>query len=106
MAARPRTLEVKQPLMILHVPDNPDGHPWHHRLLVLQIAGGRWVALDPELELGLVDLDLSDYSLLDRNAAFPAEKFQDTFCFKPMPQSEVGGYRRRARTFLALHGDG
>ena len=64
------------------------------------------MALDPELELGVVDFDLSDYSLLDRNAAFPAAKYPESFVFEPMPQAEVRGYRRRARTFLALHGDG
>ena len=57
------------------------------------------MALDPELKLDVVDVDLSDYFLLDRNAAFPAEKFHDTFCVEPMPQAEVSGYRRRARAF-------
>ena len=53
MAARPRTLDVKEPQILLDETDDPDGYPWHHRLLVLQIKGGRWVALDPELELGV-----------------------------------------------------
>ena len=103
---RARTLDVKEPQILLHLPDDPDGYPWHHRLLVLQIKGGRWVSLDPELELQTVDLDAADYVLLDRNADFPQEKYNDVFAFEPLPQSEVGGFRRRARTFLALHGDG
>ena len=55
------------------------------------------MALDPELELGVVDLGMSDYSLLNRNDEFPAEKLQDTSCFEPMPPSEVSGYLSRAR---------
>ena len=104
--ARATTLDVKEPQILLNVPDDPDGYPWHHRLLVLQIKGGRWVSLDPELTLQVVDLDSSEYVLLDRNSDFPPEKYADVFAFEPLPQSEVGGFRRRARTFLALHGDG
>ena len=105
-AERSKTLDVREPQILLHVPDDADGYPWHHRLLVLQIKAGRWVSLDPELELQTVDLDSVDYVLLDRHGDFPPEKYQDVFAFEPLPQSEVGGYRRRARTFLALHGDG
>ena len=106
MANRPNTLDIKALQILVHVPDDADGYPWHHRVLVLQIKGGRWVSLDPELELAVLDLDTVDYVLLNRNAAFPAEKWNDIFHFEPLPQSEVGGFRRRARTFLALHGDG
>ena len=74
MAARPRTLDGKETQILLHVPGDPDGYPWHHRLLVLQIKGGRWVCLDPELELSVVDLDFSDYTLLDHSAIIPSEK--------------------------------
>ena len=105
-AERSKTLDVREPQILLHVPDDADGYPWHHRLLVLQIKAGRWVSLDPELELQTVDLDSVDYVLLDRHGDFPPEKYQDVFAFEPLPQSEVGGYRRKARTFLALHGDG
>ena len=69
-AAAARTLDVKEPQVLLNVPDDPDGYPWHYRLLVLQIKGGRWVSLDPELELSVVDLDFADYILLDRIAFF------------------------------------
>ena len=104
--ARKRTLDVREPQILLHVPDDVDGIVWHQRLLVLQIKGGRWVSLDPELQLQVVDLDYSEYVLLDRGSEFPEDKYDETFCFEPLPQAEVGGYRRRARTFLALHGDG
>ena len=92
--------------MLLNVQDDPDGYPWHHRLLVLQIKGGRWGSFDPELELSVVDLGFADYIWLDRNAIFPQDTYANIFHFELMSQSEVGGYRKRARTFLALHGDG
>ena len=90
-AERSKTLDVREPQILLHVPDDADGYPWHHRLLVLQIKAGRWVLLDPELELQTVDLDSVDYVLLDRHGDFPPEKYQDVFAFEPLPQSEVGG---------------
>ena len=75
-------------------------------ILVLQIKGGRWVSWDPEWEFSVVDLDFADYILLDHNAVFAQDKYADIFHFEPMSQSEVGGYRKRALTFLALHGNG
>ena len=72
-AAAAGTLDVKELQVLLNAPDDPDGYPWHHRLLVLQIKRGRWVSLDPELELSVVDLDFADYILLDRNSFFPGE---------------------------------
>ena len=77
-AAAARTSDVKEPQILLSVPDDPVNDPWYHRLLVLQIKGGRWVCLDPELELSVVDLGCSDYILLDRNAVFPVDKYADT----------------------------
>ena len=61
------------------------------------------MSLDPELELSVVDLDFADYILLDR--LFPQDKSVDLFHFELMSQSKVGGYRKQARTFLAIHGD-
>ena len=68
-AAAARTLDVKEPQVLLNVPDDPDGSPWHHRLLVLHINKGQWVSLDPELQLSVVDFDFADYILLDRNVS-------------------------------------
>ena len=103
---RSMTLNIKEAQVLLHVPDDVDGVTWHRRVLVLQIRGGKWVSLDPEHELCMLDLDTSDYILLDRNVDSPSEKYSDTFCFEITTQAEMVAFRKRARTFLALHGDG
>ena len=87
-------MDAKDLHVILNMPDDPDGYPWYHCLLVLQINGGRWVSLGSELELSVVDLDFADYILLDRNALFPQDKYADIFYFELMSQSEVGVYRK------------
>ena len=63
--ARPLTLDIKEPQILLHQPDDAQGAHWHQRVLVLQIKGARWVSLDPELELAVLDLDQVDYVLLE-----------------------------------------
>ena len=35
---------------------------------------------------------------------FPQYKYADIFHFEPLSQSVVGGYHKRAQTFLAIHG--
>ena len=37
---------------------------------------------------------------------FAADKYANAFVFEPTTQVGLGPYRRRARGFLALHGDG
>ena len=86
--------------------DDVDGIVWHHRILILQVKGPKWVTLDPELELQVIDLDAVEYKLLDRAADFPADIYAEIFPFEPIPQSEVPGFRRKARTLLALHSEG
>ena len=104
--ARVKTQDIKEPQILLYVPDDVDGIVWHHRILVLHVKGPKWVSLDPELSLQVIDLDSCEYSFLDRNADFPPDKYDELFPFEPLPQSEVPGFRRKARTLLALHSEG
>ena len=103
---RPKTQNIREPQILLYQPDDVDGIVWHHRILVLQVKGAKWVSLDPELELQVIDLDTLEYVLLDKDSDFPADKIGDAFPFEPIPQSEIPGFRRKARTLLALHSEG
>ena len=69
-AERLQTLDVKDVQILLHGPDDPDAYTWHHRVMLLQICGGRLAVLDPELELSVVDLDDAHYLLLNRKGKF------------------------------------
>ena len=53
----PLSLNIFEPRILLHMPDDSDEVTWHQRVLLLQIKGPRWVTLDPELELQVIDLD-------------------------------------------------
>ena len=61
---RPKTQNIREPQILLYQPDDVDGIVWHHRILVLQVKGAKWVSLDPELELQVIDLDTLEYVLL------------------------------------------
>ena len=72
-ATRPRTQNIREPQILLYQPDDVDGIVWHHRILVSQVKGAKWVSLDPELELQVIDLDTTEYVLLDNDSDFPAD---------------------------------
>ena len=44
--------------------------------------------------------------MLDKDSDFPPDKPDDVFVFEPIPQSEISGFRRKARHLLALHSVG
>ena len=106
VADRAKTQNIREPQILLHQPDDVAGVVWHHRILVLQVKGAKWVSLGPELELQVTDLDTAEYALLDQDSDFPLDKYDDVFAFEPIPQSEIPGFRRNARTVLALHSEG
>ena len=59
-ATRPRTQNIREPQILLYQPDDVDGIVWHHRILVLQVEGAKWVRFDPGLELQVINLDTID----------------------------------------------
>ena len=82
---RPKTQNIREPQILLYQPDDVDGIVWHHRILVLQVKGAKWVSLDPELELQVIDLDTIEYVLLVKDSDFPPDKIGDAFPFEAIP---------------------
>ena len=50
-----RTLDVTFPQVVL-VDEDDDEFRWHHHLLMASVQGSRWISLDPDLRLAVVDL--------------------------------------------------
>ena len=105
-AATAKTQNICEPQILLNQPEDVDGVVWHHRTIVLQVKGAKWVSLAPKLELQVIDLDTVEYVLMDKDLDFPPDKYDDLFPFEPIPKSEIPGFRRKARTWLALHSEG
>jgi len=103
---RPKTQNIRVPQTLLYQPVDVDGVVWRVRILALQVTGAEWVWLDPELEWRVIDFDTLERALLDEDSAFPADEIGDAFPLEPIPQSEIPGFWRKARTLLALHSEG
>jgi len=84
-ATRPRTQNIREPQILLYQPDDVDGIVWHHRILVLQVKGAKWVSLDPELELQVIDLGTIEFVLLDKDSDFLADKIRRCLSFRADP---------------------
>ena len=67
-ATRPRTQNIREPQIRLYQPDDVDGIVWHNRILLLQVKGAKWLSLDAELELQVIDLETIEYVLLDKDS--------------------------------------
>ena len=70
MAAVERTLDVAEPQVLVHCPNDPHLTE-HHRLLLVKVSAGRWIAASPDHELDLLDLNTHRHVVLRRNSDFP-----------------------------------
>ena len=70
MAAVERTLDVAEPQVLVHYPNDPHLTE-HHRLLLIKVSAGRWIAASPDHELDLLDLNTHRHVVLRRNSDFP-----------------------------------
>ena len=99
------TLDLPDPQVLVHRPNDADGVPWHHIILLKRMQAGVWVGLNPRLGLENIDLNATDHIVLERLAAFPAEHADETLAHDPLPKATLEGHRRRAATTAAILGD-
>lgn len=103
--AEDRTLDLKEPQIIRHYPQDQDAFYWHHRLLLEKCSPGIWIALTPDGDLERLDLNTVPHIVLDRNAAFPAAQAPFVYAFDDMSRNELEGHKRRARVMTNLFND-
>ena len=60
-----------------------DDFNWHHRVLLIQIAGTRWVVATPDLDVEVTDLSTHRVLPLQRASAFPARVAGNVYVFDP-----------------------
>ena len=64
---------VELQVLVLY-PGDPDGLGWPHKVLLVRIAGGKWLALTPDEELCKADSYTVRYVVLERNHNPPSDQ--------------------------------
>jgi len=93
-----RTLNIPDPQVLLHYPNDAHGLVYHHRVLVHKIGCGKWVALSPGLELAVEDLGVVRHIVLGRHAVFPQNIIDTCYIFDDLTKGELERQKRLAKT--------
>ena len=99
-----RTLDIADPQVLAYFGADPNFH-WHHRVLLVRLSPGRWVAASPDHELEAIDLTTTRHVILGRREDFPAHLVADIYAFDPLARAELEQLRRRAKTMAVVLGD-
>ena len=106
MAALPaRTLDVKEPQILRHYPNDGNAFYWHHRLLLHKIAPGVFIGPTPDGDLERINLHDVDHLPLERRADFPPAQAPYVYAFDDLPRGELERFKRRAQQMASLFND-
>ena len=97
----PLSLDIAEPQILFGFPD--DLFPYHHRILLQQISGSRWVVATPTLAVHEEDLAGEDIVPVDAFSEFPFACLP-IFAFSPISQNELRALRAAAATLGVLLG--
>ena len=67
------TLDLPEPQILLHFGGDPNGFHEHHRLLLVKLTPGRWIAASPDFDLEVIDLNNRRHRILTQRSPFPAD---------------------------------
>jgi hypothetical protein len=112
-AADEYSLDIPERQVLIYY--DGDAIPWHHRILMERIEGGRWIVVTPTFDIQIADLAVADdVRPLERNALIPAG-CRPLFAFEYIDPVELDQLRWRCRRYadvlgvqapdLAGHGD-
>ena len=104
MAAAVKTLDLVEPQVLINYPHDPN-FTEHHRLLLVKVSAGRWIAASPDHELALVDLNTARHIVLRRNSDFPPHVAQDCYVFDPITKRELEELRQEAKIMAMVLND-
>lgn len=97
MAAQPlRTLDLREPQILRHYPNNANAFHWHHRLLLTKVSPGIFIALTLDGDIERLDLHQVDHIPLERRADFPVAQAPYVYAFDDLSRADLERYRRRA----------
>jgi len=98
-------LDIPEPQVLRHFPNDENGLTWHHRVLLKKIGQGRWVAASPDLDLELIDLTEVRHYVLERKGLFPEDRRKQVYAFDEVDRVTLNALKRRAALQSALLDD-
>lgn len=98
----PRTLDLKEPQILRHYPNDPNGFYWHHRLLLVKVSPGIFIGATPDGDIERIDLHQTDHVALERRSDFPPPQAPYVYAFDDLERGELEQLRRRARNMATL----
>ena len=99
------SLDLAEPQILLHFPNDADEFYHHHRLLLTRLAPGRWIAASPDFELEVIDLNARAHRVLQRKMPLPADILDEIYAFDPWSRHELENLRRQAKTMSVVLGE-
>eukprot|EP00435_Cladocopium_sp_Y103_P022131 s2932_g5.t1 len=99
------TLDVPEPQILLHFAGDQHGLTDHHRLLLVRLGPGRWIASSPDHELEVLDLTGRRHRVLSRRSRFPADILGSIYAFDPLSRADHERLKREAKPMAVILGD-
>lgn len=97
-----RALDIGERKVLVYFMD--DRVPWHHRLLMGRINGGRWLVVTPTMELEVSDLDQSeDMVPIERGALMPT-RCRPVSSFYPITAEDLAALRWQCKRYADVLG--
>lgn len=103
--ADPITLDLKEPQILRHFPQDANGFLWHHRVLLCKVSPGIWIGLTPDHDLERLNLHEVEHISLDRRSPFPAPQRPYVYAFDDMGRADLERLKRRAQSMATLFND-
>ena len=79
---------------------------WHHRLLVIQGDGGRWVGVTPDYDVQLVDLSQAVVRTVRRATPWPQDIAAQIYSFDPLDAGDEEDLIQQCKEFASVMGLG
>ena len=102
---QPLTLDLREPQILRHFPQDANAFYWHHRVLLHKISPGVWVGLTPDGDLERINLHDTEHIPLERRSRFPDPQQPYIYAFDDVGRVELERHKRRAQTMAALFND-
>ena len=96
------SLEIVERQVLVYFEDDPI--VWHHRVLMQQIEGPKWIVLTPDYELETFDLSSVAIGALAPGAAFPRNIGQIYGFDNPPDAAELAAARVEAERMASILG--
>ena len=80
------SLDVGDQQILVHYPNN--AHPWHHRVLLVDLGGAKWIWSTPDRAVQVGDLSAVTFKTVGRNSDFPVVT-GNIYAFDPLTDQEL-----------------